>query len=150
MPISGVRLKRDQAVAVVLSKGVQPIAVPDVVGEPVEEAKKILAEAPLKAIVTDKYDERVRAGDVISQRPASGKAPKNSEVALVISKGPPPIPVPDVVGQSLAEARRILINAGFGQPRVYNLPGGPDRVLDQSPNRGQSAPKGSSITLSVF
>jgi hypothetical protein len=43
----------------------------------------------------------------------------------------------------------MLIAAGFGAPRVYNLPGGPDRVLDQSPNGG-SAPKGSSITLSVF
>jgi hypothetical protein len=34
--------------------------------------------------------------------------------------------------------------------RDFNLPGGPDRVLDQSPNGGGTAPKGSRVTLSVF
>jgi serine/threonine-protein kinase len=149
-PTSGIRLKRDQAVGVVISKGVEPVVVPDVVGDRVEQAKTVLAEAPLRFTVKEIYNEKVAVGRVISQRPASGgKAPKNSEVALVVSKGPPPVPVPVVVGYSLGEARRMLIAAGFGAPRVYNLPGGPDRVLDQSPNGG-SAPKGSSITLSVF
>ncbi len=86
---------------------------------------------------------------MISQKPAKGKAPKNSDIALVVSKGPPPVPVPEVVGKSLDEAREILTAAGF-EVRDFNLPGGPDRVLDQSPNGGDTAPKGSRVTLSVF
>ena len=86
---------------------------------------------------------------MISQQPDKGKAPKNSDIALVVSKGPTPVPVPDVVGKSLDEATQILQAAGF-EVRAFNLPSGPDRVLDQSPSGGGDAPKGSRVTLSVF
>jgi serine/threonine-protein kinase len=71
-PTSGIRLKRDQAVGVVISKGVEPVVVPDVVGDRVEQAKTVLSEAPLRFTVKEMYNEKVAVGRVISQRPASG------------------------------------------------------------------------------
>jgi beta-lactam-binding protein with PASTA domain len=148
-PLAGQKLKRGEAVGLVVSRGVQPVPVPDVVGKKKDEAQRILTEASLGAKIEEKYDDKVPAGVVISQTPAKGKAPKNSDVTLVVSKGGIPIPVPQVVGQTLDEARAILTAAGF-QVRDFNLPGGPDQVLDQSPNGGDKAPKGSRVTLSVF
>ncbi|MDQ1642227.1 MAG: eukaryotic-like serine/threonine-protein kinase [Actinomycetota bacterium] len=149
-PPPGTRLKRDEAVALVVSKGVQPVKVPKVVGMKIEDATTALDDVPLANKVTEKYDDTIPSGVVISQKPAAGgTAPKNSTVELVVSKGPPPVPVPNVVGMNLTDAARMLTAAGF-QVRAFNLPGGPDRVLDQSPNGDQQAPKGSRVTLSVF
>jgi serine/threonine-protein kinase len=148
-PAPGTRLKKAEVVGLVVSRGIEPVKVPDVVGKKLDEAQEILAAVPLGAKVEEQNHDTVPAGVVISQSPAKGKAPKNSEVTLVVSKGPPPVPVPEVVGKSLAEATQILQAAGF-EVRNFNLPGGPDRVLDQSPNGGEQAPKGSRITLSVF
>jgi beta-lactam-binding protein with PASTA domain/tRNA A-37 threonylcarbamoyl transferase component Bud32 len=148
-PAPGTRLKRGEVVGLVVSRGVQPVPVPDVVGKKIDEAQRILTQASLGAKVEEKYDDKVPAGVVVSQTPAKGKAPKNSDIALVVSKGGTPTPVPNVVGMSLNEATRILKAAGF-LVRNFNLPGGPDQVLDQSPNGGGMAPKGSRVTLSVF
>jgi serine/threonine-protein kinase len=146
---AGTLLKRDEVVGLVVSRGIQPVAVPNVVGKKLDEAQKILAKASLGTKVEEKYDDKVPSGVVISQTPDKGKAPKNSPIALVVSKGAIPVPVPNVVGKSLNEATQILEAAGF-VVRNFNLPGGPDQVLDQSPNGGGMAPKGSRVTLSVF
>jgi serine/threonine-protein kinase len=148
-PVAGQKLKRNEAVGLVISRGVQSVPVPNVVGKKIDEARQILAEASLGAKIVEKNNDTIPAGEVISQKPDKGKAPKNSDIALVVSKGPPPVPVPDVVGKHLDEARAILTAAGF-EVRDFNLPGGPDQVLDQSPNGGGTAPKGSRVTLSVF
>ncbi|MEP6760889.1 MAG: PASTA domain-containing protein, partial [Sporichthyaceae bacterium] len=150
-PPAGTRLKKAEVVGLVVSRGIQPVPVPNVVGKKIDEAQRILAKASLGAKVEEKYNDTIPAGVVISQEPTKGKAPKNSDVALVVSKGATPVPVPDVVGKSLDEARTILTAAGF-EVRDFNLPGGPDRVLDQSPNGGgeNKAPRGSRVTLSVF
>ena len=148
-PAPGQRLKNGEAVGLVVSRGVEPVAVPDVVGKPLEEAQKILSEALLGNKVEEKFHDTVPVGNVISQKPAKGKAPKNSTVSLVVSKGPPLVVVPNIVGQHVDEATRILTEAGF-TVRTFNLPGGPDQVLDQSPNADEQAPKGSQVTISAF
>ncbi|MGH8970103.1 MAG: PASTA domain-containing protein, partial [Actinomycetes bacterium] len=148
-PAAGTKLKRDSAVNLVVSKGIEPVAVPDVVGDEVDDARAEIGEAQLGVSVSERFDEKVEAGLVISQSPRGGTAPKGSEVKLVVSKGPPLVEVPEVVGRPLAEATTILQSAGF-QVRPINLPGGPDQVLDQSPNGGERHPKGTTVTLSVY
>jgi len=148
-PEVGTEVKPDTAVLLVISRGAEPVAVPNVVGKPVAEARAMLADAKLASEVTEKFDEAVPAGVVVSQNPASGTADKRSVVALVVSKGPPLVEVPGVVGQSVGEAQAILTSAGFPSS-VSQLPGGPGMVLNQSPGGGDKAPKGSTITLYVF
>ena len=102
--------------------------------------------------VTEKFDEVVPKDTVISQSPEGGAgqtAGKGTDVEIVVSKGPPLVPVPDVVGKNVAEAQALITAANL-VPSVQQLPGGPGTVLNQSPNGGDKAPKGSTITLYVF
>ena len=144
VPPEGTPLKRDASVALVISKGVEPVAVPDVTSKSLADAKTALKDAGLRGKVSEeKYDDQVAAGDVISQAPKDGPAPKGSAVQLVVSKGPPLVDVPDVVGRSVGDATAILQNAGF---HVRAAGFGNGTVFRQSPSGGQ-APKGSTVTL---
>jgi len=146
-PKVGTMVKPGTAITMVISDGVQPVAVPDVVELPLEEAQAQLAEAKLRYNVTEKFDDTVPEGVVMSQSPeAPTTAPKNSVVQLVVSKGPREIDVPDVVGQPVATAQATIEGAGFAV-NVNQLPGGPGIVLEQSSSK---APKGATITLYVF
>jgi serine/threonine-protein kinase len=87
---------------------------------------------------------------VARQAPAKGKARKGSTVTIWASKGPPPVQVPDVVGRTLDEARQLLEGAGLQVGDVFNLPAGPDQVLDQDPDAGSTVPKGTRVNLSAF
>ena len=151
-PVSGTDLKPDTAVVMVVSKGPKPVAVPDVVNQPLDQAKAAIEGVGLVAKVTEKFDEAVAKGAVISQSPEGGAgqtAGKGTDVELVVSKGPPLVPVPSVVGKNVAEAQALIAAANL-VPSVQQLPGGPGTVLNQSPNGGDKAPKGSTVTLYVF
>ncbi len=143
-------LKPGTAVVLTVSKGAEPVAVPNVIGKPVAEAKvDARRRAKLRDKVTERFNETVPVGLVISQEPANGTADKNSVVQIVVSKGPPLVEVPGVVGKNVGEAQQIITAAGF-VPAVNALPGGPGTVLNQSPGSGDKAPKGSTVTLYVF
>jgi beta-lactam-binding protein with PASTA domain/serine/threonine protein kinase len=148
-PETGQRLKRGTAVALVVSKGRQPVQLPDVVGRAVDEATRILRDLGFRVSNIEAFDERAPAGLVLSQRPTAQVVPHGSAVALTVSKGPPQVTVPHVVGLPVKMARRVLERAGF-QARVLALPGGPNRVLAQNPAAGSQHPKGGTVTVSVF
>jgi serine/threonine-protein kinase len=151
-PVSGTELKPDTAVVMVVSKGPKPVAVPNVVNQPIDQAKAAIEGVGLVAKITEKFDEAVAKDTVISQSPEGGAgqtAGKGTDVELVVSKGPPLVPVPSVVGKNVAEAQALITAAGL-VPSVQQLPGGPGTVLNQSPNGGDKAPKGSTVTLYVF
>jgi beta-lactam-binding protein with PASTA domain len=143
-PTAGTSLPPGTAVSLVVSKGVEPVDVPDVTGKSLDDARAALKDAGLRSKVADeKYDEQVAAEDVISQSPKDGKAPKDSVVQLVVSKGPPLVPVPDVVGMSIGDAIDRLHAAGF---RTSAFGPGFGTVRGQNP-RGGTAPKGSTIRI---
>jgi beta-lactam-binding protein with PASTA domain len=85
-------------------------------------------------------------GTITSQSPAPGSPISPGEVVTVhVSTGPPQVPVPNVVGQTLDQASQILQQAGF-QVSVIKAPAfGNGHVAGESPT-GQ-APKGSTITI---
>jgi eukaryotic-like serine/threonine-protein kinase len=144
VPPDGTPLKRDDAVALVISKGVEPVDVPDVTRKSLGDAKSTLQDAGLRGQVADRaYDDQVAQGDVISQAPKDGQAAKDSVVALVVSKGPPLVAVPDVVGLSIGDAIARLHSAGF---RTSAFGPGFGTVRGQNP-RGGVAPKGSTVRI---
>jgi len=142
-PDDGTPLKRGTAVALVISKGPQPVDVPDVTDQKLSDAKQALTQAGFQVTVTSSYDENTDKDHVISQTPTGGQAPRGSTVALVVSKGPPLVAVPDTLGMSIDRATQVLQQAGF-KVRAYGPGGG--TVFTQSPRRGM-APKGSTVTL---
>ena len=108
-PKVGEPLKPGTAVTLTISKGVKPVAVPNVVTLKLEDAQAQLEDAQLRYRVVEKFDDTVPAGNVMKQSPEGNRlAPKNSVITLTVSKGPPLVEVPDVVGLTVAEAQPLL------------------------------------------
>jgi serine/threonine-protein kinase len=148
-PPAGRQLKRDAVVTLIVSKGAKPVQLPDVVGKTVEEATQLLQDAGLKVTTTEKDDNSVPPGTVLSQTPTGNrKVGKGTTVNLVVAKSAF-VEVPRVIGMNVDDAEQLLRSLGF-QVEVQDVPGFSDRVVDQNPEPGEQVPYGSTITLRVF
>src|SRR5437763_6874554 len=128
-----------------------PVAVPNVV--PLREALAVtkIRNAHLVPHVIRDFDETVQKGVVISQSPNAGfKAPKNSTVDIHVSRGPPQVPVPNVIGKSRDDAVSTLTDAGL-QPKVFTVPSNKavNTVTGQDPPSGTKVVKGSRVRINV-
>jgi len=93
--------------------------IPAVLALPQAKAEQRLSAAGLSAKVAHGFSENVAKGAVISTNPAPGERVRdNSTVTLTVSKGPLHVQVPDVVGQTLAQARQRLRAAGLAPGAV--------------------------------
>lgn len=92
-PAAGAQAFVNSTVGLVVSSGMCPVTVPDVVGQGQTEAFTAITGAGLTlGTVAQEYSDTVAAGLVISQNPAAGgQAPFGSVVSLVVSLGPRPI-----------------------------------------------------------
>ncbi len=150
-PAPDTQAKRDTPVNVVISKGRQPIPVPNVVTKPADEAQKALEALGLTVVRGDPVNsETVPEGAVVSQTPATGTLFKGDTVTIVVSKGPVLIPVPDVTLKSVTEATKILQNVGL-QVKVSKVFGGVLKTVRfQDPAAGTMVRRGTTITLTVI
>ncbi|MHB1472863.1 MAG: Stk1 family PASTA domain-containing Ser/Thr kinase [Dermatophilaceae bacterium] len=149
-PTAGTSVKRATAVALVISKGRQPITIQDWTGKPADQAVKALSDAKLKVDATKQdWSDTVPKGSVISQSPASGTLFQGDLVTLVVSKGPELVPVPEVIGRQEGEATSILEGLGFKVKIERAFGGFFGTVRLQSVDPGTNAPKGTTITLTV-
>jgi eukaryotic-like serine/threonine-protein kinase len=149
-PVSGTLLAPAKPVDLVVSQGPAPVQLDDWTGKAATQATQALEGAGLTVKTTQKYNETVPLGDVISQSPGSGTVHRGDTINLVVSKGPPLVLVPDVTGQSVDDARQELRAAGFEVKVTHVFPwiaGG--NVIAQSPNGNTNAPKGSTITIAI-
>ncbi|WP_345711104.1 PASTA domain-containing protein, partial [Kineococcus glutinatus] len=144
------RLRRDAPVALVVSRGREPITVPDVVGTPYEQARTALEDAGFVVQRDeDAVSETVAKGSVVSRAPEAATAFRGDTITLVVSSGPPLVTVPDVQRKQVAEARAQLEALGF-KVRISEVLGGFfGTVRSSDPAAGRSVPKGSTITLTV-
>ena len=149
-PKAGETISPHTAVTLVISQGPQPIIMPDVTKKPVDQATSILTALGLKVTTTKAFNDKIPENSVISSSPSAGStAHKGDTVMLVVSKGQQLYPVPDVVGMKVEDAVKTLEDAGF-KVNVHQFPGGPDRVLSQSPGGGSKKKRGSTVTLYAF
>jgi beta-lactam-binding protein with PASTA domain len=70
-------------------------------------------------------------------------------VALVLSGGPTVVRVPDLVGRSVGEARRLLEQIGLVVGDVISEGSAGSVVVGQSPEAGTSVAAGSRVDLRV-
>ncbi|WP_048555575.1 PASTA domain-containing protein, partial [Nostocoides japonicum] len=149
-PKAGTSVKRDTAVNLVVSKGRQPVAVEDFTGQPADTATAALKKAGFTVDASkQQYDETVAKGSVISQNPNAGTGHKGDTITLVVSKGPPLVAVPNVVGKQLDDARSLLEADGFKVEVDKAFGGFFGTVRSSDPAGGTKAPKGSTVTLLV-
>ncbi|MEO6867680.1 MAG: Stk1 family PASTA domain-containing Ser/Thr kinase [Gaiellales bacterium] len=138
-----------------LFSGGDKVLVPDVVGETVAAATETLEDDGFR-VGTPKleHSEDVDKGRVISQDPDAGdKADKGSKVNLVVSDGPPPIEVPDVVNLSRAKALETIEKAGFVYAQAPKREASDEIakgfVTTQSPKAGDELEEGGTVTVTL-
>jgi serine/threonine protein kinase len=148
-PAPGQKLRPGVAVRLTISRGPEPVPVPNLRGQSRQDAEQTLKGLGLKAKVVEQFSDDVAKGIVISNTPDSGSANKGSTVTLTVSKGPDVVRVPSVRNKSVGDATAELQGLGF-KVSVQRLDGGPGRVIDQSPGGGAMRKRGSTITLFVY
>lgn len=97
--------------------------VPRVLGLTLAEAQAQVTKAQLQVIEGGADPHPTAAqGTVIWQDPPAGViAPQDLKVTLVVSAGPPKIPVPDVSGLETALAQRLVAAAGLKVTQVESV-----------------------------
>jgi len=112
-PRAGTSLVEGATVRINYSTGPKQVAVPPVVGLDYSTALQQLQAAGFAVGRTDVESDQP-AGIVVSQVPSgSSTATKGSTVNLSVSNGPQTTPLPDVSGQTEADAKATLKAAGF-------------------------------------
>jgi len=153
VPTAGVKLAKGQKVRVNVTAGPAINQVPNVENEPEAQAQTDLQNAGFNLVVAGYVDSTEPANYVVSQVPQSGQsAPQGSNVKVMLSKGPPQVTVPPVVNETSQQAVHDLEAAGFKvvqQPVGVSDPTQNNIVQSQNPAGGQSANKGSTITIYV-
>ncbi len=141
-------------VALVVSTGPAPVTVPNVVGQTQAAATARINGVTGLSVgaVTQASSPTIVSGAVISQNPGPSQVPSGSTVALVVSTGPPPVTVPNVVGQTQGAAT-AAINGVTGlsvgavtQASSATVASG--RVISQNPGPSQVS-SGSTVALVV-
>ncbi|MFI9200779.1 Stk1 family PASTA domain-containing Ser/Thr kinase [Streptomyces sp. NPDC053048] len=152
-PKPGDRIRNTGKVTLTVSRGPQKAEVPNVVGMPLDQAKrKIEAQGLTVGEVGKQFSDETPKGSVLATDPKPGVQRRpDSAVALVVSQGKQ-LNVPDVTGQPVAAATSALRDAGF-QVEVANEQVFSDRpqgaVAQQSPGKGTQAAEGDTVTLVV-
>jgi len=143
-------VNHDSAVPVTISKGRQPIRVPNVVGKSEADANNAIRKAGLTVSRQEEHSDTVAQGVVISQDPSKGTVHRGDSVTVVVSQGPELVDVPNVVDMRREEATTTLQNAGF-QVQADNVFGGYFGIVrSQSPAAGTKARKGTGVKIAVF
>ncbi|MET9519838.1 Stk1 family PASTA domain-containing Ser/Thr kinase [Streptomyces sp. NPDC002994] len=147
-PAAGTERRPDSAIAVVVSKG-SPVEVPDVTGESVQDATSALEEAGFTVkVAPGRITSQEEAGSVARQSAAEGaELAEGDTITLTVSKGPRMIPVPDVVGDDVDDAKSTLEEAGFEVEVDRPFLSFSDKIASQSVEEGDEAPEGSTITI---
>jgi serine/threonine-protein kinase len=151
-PRAGREAEIGSEVVIVVSAGPEPVTVPDVVGQDQVAATQTLARAGFVVDAERQSSSSVPSGTVIGTDPPAGAtARKGDRVRMVVSTGPEQVTVPSVVGQTQAAATSTLQNQGFDVDvlTVPSTPANAGRVISQSPTAGNSANRGSTVTITV-
>jgi serine/threonine-protein kinase len=133
-----------------VSSGPPAVAVPNVVGQDKNDARRQLEDAGFSVSVDQTFSDAPK-NEVVSQSPTGGtQADKGSGVTLTVSKGQQKVQVPDVVGMDVKAARAALRGAGFKVTTVKEpSTNGDNTVSSQTPAGGSKQDKGSEVTITV-
>jgi serine/threonine-protein kinase len=149
-PSNGQKVKRDTPVAILVSKGVEEIALTTYVGQSGEQAQNELTDAGFNVESTFAYSETIPAGAVISQNPAGAvSVPKGSTITLVVSKGSKFVFIPNVYSIETTKAMAALKDLGL-KVKVRSIGKKSVKyVTNVSPKVGAKVLRGTVVTITV-
>ena len=129
------------------------VAVPRVIGDPIQTATAKLAQVRLVADPVRQPSDTVPEDTVISQNPTGGtEVNPNSTVRLFVSSGPTAVTVPDLKGLTVREAQSQLSDQGLEVGTVTEVDD-PDtdagKIIDSNPGAGTSVAPDTKINVRV-
>ncbi|HZO36853.1 MAG TPA: Stk1 family PASTA domain-containing Ser/Thr kinase [Solirubrobacteraceae bacterium] len=141
-------------VQLVVSSGPPPVEVPPVTDQTVDDATATLRDAGFKVSVVNKETEDADPGTVLEQAPSTGQAPKGSTVTLTVASAPKTVTIPDVTGETEADAAAALAVAGLKYKTVdspLTSEDGDGTVITQDPPGGPdaTAKRGTTVTITI-
>jgi len=148
----GRTLKEGRAVTLTVSRGPQPIPVPNLANLDKAAAVDAITKGGfVVGDITEVNDEVAAPGAVLDYSPKGASAPTGAKIALTVSSGPAPRVIPDVAGQSFAAASAALAQVGLQAVRADDVsdsvPAG--QVAGTNPAIGASVDRGSTVTVVV-
>jgi len=152
LPRPGAEIREGSQVVLVPSLGPPPVKVPDLVGMTVPDARRALEQVGLElAEPTERYDTKSPAGRIIDQSvPPKERIPQGSAVQVLVSKGPAPVPVPKVVGDTREAAETVLgANWVVNVEEEYSDDVERGRVISQTPDPKTELQPGETVTIVV-
>lgn len=149
-PIAGSQVKRGAGIKLIVSKGIEQIALINFVNKTGEEALNSLTEIGFKVAPKYVYSESVPLGAVVSQNPSEVKNyPKGSTVSVVISKGSAYVFIPNVYSLTEAKAKSILSALDLKVTIKRMGTKAVKQVTAISPKVGSKVLRGSKVTITV-
>ncbi len=166
VPGPGTEIKENRPITIYGSRGPEYITVPDLRGKSLPAAKNYIVRrkkeaesvvGPLLNLgnIARVHSEKIKNNHVILQEPPPGaKVLRGSQLALLVSRGKwsRTTIVPEVEGDSLSKARRILKNHQLkvGEIRhIFRPDSPPSVVLAQTPGARRIVEPGQRVTLTV-
>jgi serine/threonine-protein kinase len=150
-PKPGEKLKEGKTVAVTVSKGPQPRAVPELANLDRAAAEQRLSASGFVPKIEKRNDENVKAGIVLDWNPKGTQA-RGAEITVVVSDGPAPRPIPnDLKGKSYDDAANELKALGLVPVRVddYSDDVQTGQVFATDPAPGTPVAVGGKVTVKV-
>ena len=149
-PAAGEPAAPGSRVTLLVSKGPEPVAIPRLAGRKAASAQADLERLGLQVTVDERFSKRVDAGDVISTRPKAGtEVTVGSAIQLNVSKGPPPVTVPNLVDLRRTQAIAALEKIGLKAKVVRSGNTRLDRVISQESPAGSKVPYGSVVVIRI-
>ncbi len=132
--------------------GSDRVEVPGLVGRTEDVAREGARAVGLEIAVAERRSADDPAGIVLGQSPDPGSwAKESAKVRLVVSSGPAPVEVPDLVREKAEDALVALSDAGLvadvGGAYHERIPAG--RVISQSPDPGDEVPPETTVSIVV-
>ncbi len=151
-PVAGETVLQGSNVQINVSKGVQPLTVPNVIGQQYDSAAGQLQGQGF-AVARRDVDSSQPVDTVIDQQPkGGGSLARGGTVTLFVSKGPAESTIPDVTSQDEESATQALEQSGFTvdvQEEDTTDPNQDGIVLSQDPAGNTRAPPGTTVTIVV-
>jgi eukaryotic-like serine/threonine-protein kinase len=152
-PPPGVIAPEGTKVSLVSSAGPPKIPVPDVSNLDATLAQSLVAAAGLVVSQVESVQAAAPTGLAMLTRPPAGTAlSPGAGVAIVISRGAPTIPIPDLLGMASADARTRLETEGLQLGTVTRrrtADASPGTVVGQRPAAGTLAAPGTVVDVVV-
>lgn len=148
-------VKKNRSILLIVSDGPILIEVPNLKGKSRREVEVELSNSRLQATFVEDFNNKVPAGEVVSQQPiARMEVPEDSTVTVVISLGPEPkyITMPGLINLTFEDAKKELTEKKLKVGSVTQKESTeffPNQVMSQDYEEGALVLQGTAINLVI-